>query len=148
MKLSASKILFHMNVSLASFLHLFWAVLALFDPSVMSASTAMHALRVVFLTPGSEIAGLVVVAVLAIFGSRIRSAWSVLCLVPQFSLLVLSSMGVAESVILGQFARGLAASPYQIAADQIGIIIITISYGIAVLCSGMVYPLNVNDNPK
>lgn len=118
-------------VSYAVALHLAWAVILLFDHSATNA-TALHALHryiaLPFLPP--VIAGAALVAAYAMWSN---SSWTLVLLLPQQILLMMSAAGAVEAIWLSQFADGVIRARAFIAADQLYSVLAAIGHTLAII---------------
>ena len=114
-------------------LHICWGVLGTIDDTTY-LSTAASAPFHLF----GNLTALVciVVAVSALTGliARFRSPLtSLMCMLPQQSLLIISAVGAAHAIYLGQFADGVVRSRFFIAADQVPAILAAIGHTVSML---------------
>lgn len=118
-------------VAYAVALHLAWAVILLFDGSATNA-TALHALHRYIAMPGLSpvIAGAALVAAYAMWSN---SPWTLVLLLPQQILLMMSAAGAVEAIWLSQFADGVIRARAFIAADQLYSVLAAIGHTLAII---------------
>lgn len=110
-------------------LHVWWAGWLLVDPASAYA-TAPHALLVWIGNPTDTAFVLFVAAAFAIVGLvfvHLDSRLRVILLGGQQFILVLSSFGICNAIILGQFADGVQRSHGFLATDQGLFVLVTIA---------------------
>jgi len=114
-------------------LHLCWGILGTIDDTTYLSTAASAPFRLF-----GNLTGLVciVVAAAALTGliARFRSPLaSLMCMLPQQSLLIISAVGAAHAIYLGQFADGVVRSRFFIAADQLPAILAAIGHTVSML---------------
>jgi len=114
-------------------LHFCWGVLGTIDETTY-LSTAASAPYHIF----GSLTGLVcfVVAIAALTGliAKFRSPiTSLMCMLPQQSLLIISAVGTVHAIYLGQFADGVTRSRFFIASDQLPAILAAVGHTISML---------------
>lgn len=113
-------------------LHLCWAIIILFDESAVNA-TAVNALFR-YIDPPRLLAGSVAAAAfLALYAMLAPGTWTLLLLLPQQVLLMMSAAGAVEAIWASQFADGAIRPHGFIAADQIYSIIVAIGHTAAII---------------
>lgn len=118
-------------VSYAVALHLSWAIILLIDGSATNA-TAVHALHRYIALPllPPVIAG---AALFAVWGMISNSPWTLVLLLPQQILLMMSAAGAVEAIWLSQFADGVIRARAFIAADQLYSVLAAIGHTLAII---------------
>lgn len=125
-------------VAYAVALHLAWAVILLFDGSATNA-TALNALHRYIALPllSPVIAG---AALVAAYGMWSGSSWTLVLLLPQQILLMMSAAGAIEAIWLSQFADGVIRARAFIAADQLYSVLAAIGHTLAIIAHAIRQP--------
>lgn len=117
-------------------LHLVWAVGLAIDPAAHNA-TALHALLLITSNAIVASAILTTIACLASLGcawhwggvysipSRI---WRALLILPQQCILIMSSIGALNAMLIATFADGVVRPRWFIIVDQVPVILITVGH--------------------
>ena len=114
-------------------LHLCWGILGTIDETAYFSTAASAPFRLF-----GNLTGVVCIAVaaMALTGliARFRSPLtSLMCMLPQQSLLIISAIGAAHAIYLGQFADGVVRSRFFIAADQVPAILAAVGHTVSML---------------
>lgn len=113
-------------------LHLVWASILVFDHSATQA-TAVNALHR-FIGNELLLAFTVAFAALVAFYAMLsRSPWTLLLLLPQQILLMMSAAGAVEAIWTAQFADGVIRSRAFIAADQVYSVLAAMGHTAAII---------------
>lgn len=113
-------------------LHLTWAATLLIDSSATSA-TAVNALFRFITLPLLLVAIIATAALLALIAMVTRSQWTLLLLLPQQVLLMMSAAGAIEAVWTAQFADGVIRPRAFIAADQLYSVLAAVWHTVAIV---------------
>lgn len=112
--------------------HILWALAAWADGSALN-STGLFGVTRLF---GSTVTPFVclAVAVSAAVGLFLRRpAWRLSCMLPQQTVLMLSSFGVLEAISLAQYADGVIRPRAFMIADQAPVILAAFAHTIAIV---------------
>ena len=112
-------------------LHLSWSFILLFDHGAINA-TAVHALARYIYPVGLLVWVIAGAALAALVALLTRSIWTVVLLLPQQVLLMMSASGAVEAIWLSQFADGVIRSRAFIAADQLYSVLAAIGHTMAI----------------
>lgn len=96
-------------------LHTTWALCLLIDPAAAGA-TAMFSAKVLGAFAGAMI--YLAVSAMALMSLSQVGVWRPLLMLPQQTLLVMSSIMATQAMWMGHFADGVARSHFFIIADQ------------------------------
>lgn len=118
-------------VSYAVALHLAWAVILLIDHSAVNA-TAVHALHRWIALPWLP-ASVALAALCAVCAMAWNSRWTLVLLLPQQILLMMSAAGAVEAIWLSQFADGVIRARAFIAADQLYSVLAAMGHTLAII---------------
>jgi len=120
-------------VMFAVTLHLFWAAVILLDGGNALGATGIAALYRYFHPTAVLIAVLTSASIFTIVGFTSKYPWSVLFLIPQQILLMMSAAGAIEAIFISQYADGVIRAWSFIAADQAYSVIAAIGHTLAMV---------------
>ena len=113
-------------------LHASWALLIAISPAAVGA-TPVAAINYVFPTRNTLVLILVIVSLLGLCGLLVSIPWSVLFLLPQQSMLLISAIGAIEAIASSQYADGVIRPMAFIAADQIHVVFASLGHAAAII---------------
>lgn len=117
-------------------LHLAWAILLLIDESAVNA-TAVNALFRYVHPPIVLAIAVASAALLALVAMVTRPTWTLVLLLPQQILLMMSAAGAIEAIWSAQFADGVIRSSAFIAADQLYSVLAAIGHTFAIIMQAL-----------
>lgn len=123
-------------VLLAITVHLVWATILLLDESAVNA-TAVNALYRYIAPPALLALAIAAAALFALTAMLARSQWTLLLLLPQQVLLMMSAAGAIEATWAAQFADGVIRSRAFIAADQLYSVLAAVWHTVAIVAYTM-----------
>lgn len=115
-------------------LHIIWAALVISDPATTSA-TPVAVLSHIFISDAALFSILIVASCMSLIGLFSHLPWTVVLMIPQQSLLLISAFGAIGAIVSGQFADGVVRPQAFIAADQAHIILAAICHALAIIAS-------------
>lgn len=113
-------------------LHLAWAFILLIDESAVNA-TALNALYRYIHPPIFLAVAVAAAALLALVAVFTRPSWTLVLLLPQQVLLMMSAAGAIEAIWTAQFADGVVRTRGFIAADQFYSVLAAIGHTAAII---------------
>ncbi len=115
-------------------LHLAWAII-ISKSHEATGATPVAALAALFKSDDALVIVLISAAILSMAGLISRLPWTVVLLMPQQSLLLISAFGAFAAIVGSQYADGIMRPREFIAADQIGVILGALGHAGAIIVS-------------